>query len=80
MDRRESIRSLFLGSMAGGLALESCVSAPAEEIKASIWKYQYGRTPEEATRDEKLLNSAFFEFSIKINPSAPIPKFLLHKF
>ena len=63
MDRRESIRSLFLGSMAGGLALESCVSAPAEEIKASIWKYQYGRTPDEAKRDEKLLNSAFFDDS-----------------
>ena len=28
MNRRDSIRSLFLGSMAGGLALESCVSEP----------------------------------------------------
>jgi len=60
MDRRESIRSLFLGSMVGSLALESCISAPAETIKASLWKYQYGRTPEEAARDEKLLAQQFF--------------------
>ena len=26
MDRRESIKSLVLGSLVGGLALESCVS------------------------------------------------------
>jgi len=63
MDRRESIRSLFLGSMAGSLALESCVSAPAEDIKASVWKYQYGRTPQEAAYDEKLLSTQFFEYS-----------------
>jgi len=63
MDRRESIRSLFLGSMAGSLALESCVSAPAEDIKASVWKYQYGRTPQEAAYDEKLLSTQFFENS-----------------
>lgn len=63
MDRRESIRSLFLGSMAGSLALESCVSASAEDIKASVWKYQYGRTPQEAAYDEKLLSTQFFENS-----------------
>jgi hypothetical protein len=55
MNRRDSIRSLFLGSMAGGLALESCISASEETINEKIWEYQYGRTPEEAARDEKLL-------------------------
>ena len=39
MNRRDSIRSLFLGSMAGGLALESCISAPEEVINE-----KYGNT------------------------------------
>ena len=37
MNRRDSIRSLILGSMAGGLALESCVT----ENETSIEK-KYG--------------------------------------
>jgi len=61
MNRRDSIRSLFLGSMAGGLALESCVTAPEQEINEKIWQYQYGRTPKEAAYDEKLLSEQFFE-------------------
>ena len=63
MNRRDSIRSLFLGSMAGGLALESCVSAPEETVSEKIWEYQYGRTPAEALRDEKLLATQYFENS-----------------
>jgi len=61
MNRRDSIRSLFLGSMAGGLALESCISAPEEVINEKIWQYQYGRTPKEAARDEALLGQKYFE-------------------
>ena len=63
MNRRDSIRSLFLGSMAGGLALESCVSEPEAAIEQKIWEYQYGRTPEEQAYDEKLLAQQFFENS-----------------
>ena len=63
MNRRDSIRSLFLGSMAGGLALESCVSEPEAAIEQKIWEYQYGRTPEEQAYDEKLLGQQFFENS-----------------
>ena len=63
MNRRDSIRSLFLGSMAGGLALESCVSEPESAIEQKIWEYQYGRTPEEQAYDEKLLGQQFFENS-----------------
>jgi hypothetical protein len=63
MNRRDSIRSLFLGSMAGGLALESCVSAPEETVSQKIWEYQYGRTPTEALRDGKLLATQYFENS-----------------
>jgi hypothetical protein len=60
MNRRDSIRSLFLGSMAGGLALESCVSEPEAAIEQKIWEYQYGRTPKEQAYDEKLLGQQFF--------------------
>ena len=63
MNRRDSIRSLFLGSMAGGLALESCVSETESAIEQKIWEYQYGRTPEEQAYDEKLLGQQFFENS-----------------
>jgi len=63
MNRRDSIRSLFLGSMAGGLALERCVSEPEAAIEQKIWEYQYGRTPEEQAYDEKLLAQQFFENS-----------------
>ncbi len=61
MDRRESIRSIFLGGMVGSLALESCISAPAETVKAAVWKYQYGRTPQEAAYDENLLSQQFYD-------------------
>jgi len=61
MDRRDSIRSLFLGSMVGGLALESCVSTPKEVLHEKIWQYQYGRTPEEKAHDESLLSKQYFE-------------------
>lgn len=60
MNRRDSIRSIFLGSMAGGLALESCISEPESTVSQKIWEYQYGRTPAEAARDEELLASQFF--------------------
>ena len=61
MNRRDSIRSLFLGSMAGGLALESCVTPSGETLSKKVWDYQYGRTPEEKAYDEELLNQQFFE-------------------
>ena len=63
MNRRDSIRSIFLGSMAGGLALESCVTEPKAAVEQKIWEYQYGRTPEEQAYDEKLLGQQFFENS-----------------
>lgn len=47
--------------MVGGLALESCISTPAEVINKKIWDYQYGRTPKEAKYDESLLKAAYFK-------------------
>jgi len=62
MDRRESLKSMILGSMAVGLTLESCVKeTPVEVIEDKIWKYTYGRTPKEAVFDEKLMTEQFFE-------------------
>lgn len=62
MDRRESLKSMILGSMAVGLTLESCITeTPPEVIEDKIWKYTYGRTPKEAAFDEKLMLEQFFE-------------------
>jgi hypothetical protein len=62
MDRRESLKSMILGSMAVGLTLESCVTeTPPEIIENKLWKYTYGRTPKETAFDEELLLDKFFE-------------------
>lgn len=62
MDRRESLKSMVLGSMAVGLTLESCVKeTPKEVIEDKIWKYTYGRTPKEAAHDEEFMSEHFFE-------------------
>ena len=62
MDRRESLKSMVLGSMAIGFTLESCVKeTPKEVIEDKIWKYTYGRTPKEAAYDEELMSEHFFE-------------------
>lgn len=64
MERRESLKSMLLGSMAVGLTLESCVKeTPKEVIEDKIWKYTYGRTPKEAAFDEKLMSEQFFDFN-----------------
>ena len=62
MDRRESLKTIVLGSLAVGVSLESCVTnTDPAVIEDKIWKYTYGRTPEEAAIDEKLLADQFFE-------------------
>ena len=58
MDRRESIRSILLGSVAGGLLLNSC-DEPAEKVTEKIWEYQYGRNNKEAAIDKVLLETTF---------------------
>lgn len=59
MDRRESIKSLLMGSVAGGLLLNSC-DEPAEKVTEKIWEYQYGRNKKEAAIDKLLLETTFF--------------------
>lgn len=59
MDRRDTIKSLLLTSLGGGMLVQSCkneetsvpVELPEVENKAGV----YGRTPEEKERDKKLM-------------------------
>ncbi len=60
MKRRDSIKTLIVTSLASGLVLEGCLPKEKEIIYEKIWKYQYGRTPEEKKRDSELLNKTFF--------------------
>ncbi|MFY0686502.1 MAG: gluconate 2-dehydrogenase subunit 3 family protein [Cyclobacteriaceae bacterium] len=66
MDRRESIKSLLVGTMAGGAIVTGC-EAPAE-VAATTQDVSeatgvYGRTPDEQARDLRLLQEEFFSES-----------------
>ncbi|NAY93023.1 gluconate 2-dehydrogenase subunit 3 family protein [Muricauda sp. JGD-17] len=61
MDRRKSIKSLVLGSVAGGLALHGC--KPGDEQMEQVVEQAevfYGRTPEERELDAELQKEQFF--------------------
>lgn len=63
MDRRESLKSLLIGSMAGGLALKGCAPA-SEEPQAQKTESSgdgYGRTEKEKARDQKLFSEQFLQ-------------------
>ena len=57
MDRRDSIKSLLVGSLAGGLLINGCAPEAKEETPSSG---DYGRTPEEKEHDAKLKAEQFF--------------------
>jgi hypothetical protein len=61
MDRRDTIKTMLVGSIAGGLILTSCASE-AEEKKnaADASDGQYGRTDKEKERDLRLTGETFF--------------------
>ncbi len=61
MKRRDSIKTIFLSSIGASISLESCITPVGESIADKVWEYQYGRTPHEKSRDEKFLNSIFFD-------------------
>ena len=60
MDRRESMKSMLLGSLAGGLIINGC--APEEKAPGNppAAPEAYGRTEEEKARDQKLFDAEFF--------------------
>ncbi len=62
MTRRESLRTLILGTAGTGLTLTGCNPiTPAEEAEiAAASNNFYGRTPEETKRDERLHSETFF--------------------
>ncbi len=63
MDRRKSIKSILLGSVAGGLAVNGCKpdSAATEEVAAVKADEKYfGRTPKELEEIEEINAKQFF--------------------
>ena len=60
MDRRDSIKSIILGTVAGGLAVHGCKpESEVEELQAPE-EANYGRLPEEKELIEKLNAEQFF--------------------
>ena len=60
MDRRESLKSMFVGSLAGGLVLSGCEQEQQGPVQPVASPSGYGRTPKEADRDARLLAEQFF--------------------
>ncbi len=61
MERRESLKSMFVGSLAGGILIQGCGPEVQEAIQQPATTQGYGRTKEEKLRDEKLMQEVFFE-------------------
>lgn len=60
MNRRESLKSLLVGSIGGGLLINGCSPEKAEATLVERAKSGgYGRTPKEAARDQKLFQEEF---------------------
>ncbi|NNC69837.1 MAG: gluconate 2-dehydrogenase subunit 3 family protein [Flavobacteriaceae bacterium] len=59
MDRRDTIKSLLLGSVAAGIAFQGCAPDTKEATKEIADLPFYGRTPEEKEHDQKIFASEF---------------------
>lgn len=64
MDRRNSLKTLVAGGIAGGLLIHGCNPATKEETSSMPAETgsteAYGRTPEEQKRDQSLMKEPFF--------------------
>jgi hypothetical protein len=63
MKRRDTLKTLFVGSIAAGALVTGCKTEGSEkEIEAAetLWPHEYGRTPEEIEVDTKLFEAQFF--------------------
>ena len=63
MDRRASLKSLLLGTVAGGLAVHGCTPREASEAAEQLIPeggFGYGRTPEETEQIRKLQEEPYF--------------------
>ncbi len=59
MNRRDTIKSLLLGSVAAGIAFKGCAPESVEIVTETIDLPLYGRTELEKQRDQKLLADKF---------------------
>lgn len=61
MDRRESLKTLLIGSIAGaGMGVAACTPGEKDaKVAAAPKEKYYGRTPEEIERDEKIKAEIF---------------------
>lgn len=61
MNRRDTIKSLLLGSVAVGLTVQGCAPKDnsVETLSNAVDTPFYGRTPEEAARDKRLHEESF---------------------
>ena len=65
MDRRDTIKSILLGSVAGGLVLQGCKTEVEKKPDTADQSTSepgggYGRVPEEIARDKALMAQEFF--------------------
>lgn len=60
MDRRESLRSIILGSLAGGLVVHGCAPSTEEAQDLVTTARHFGRTPEEKELIAELNAEQFF--------------------
>lgn len=63
MDRRKSLKSILLGSVAGGLAIHGCKPGEGEVVNEKIGKgaeHYFGRTPAELEQIAELNAQQFF--------------------
>ncbi|MEM9672418.1 MAG: gluconate 2-dehydrogenase subunit 3 family protein [Bacteroidota bacterium] len=61
MDRRESMKTMLLGSLTGGLVMSGCAPEEAAEQTATPAETGgYGRTEAEKLRDKMLMEAEFF--------------------
>ncbi len=59
MDRRDSIKSLLTGSLAGGIVISGCSPDIEQKIETEPEVGDYGRTPEEKELDARLKAEQF---------------------
>ena len=60
MKRRDSIKTMLLGSIGASLTLKSCITSEDKIVLDQVWQYNYGRTTEELKWDYKVLTGKFF--------------------
>ena len=60
MKRRDSIKTMILGSIGASMTLKSCITSEDKIVLDQVWKYSYGRTQDELKWDNKVLTGKFF--------------------